>query len=144
MRSVLIAAAALQAWGCGSGPSRSASPGTITLVAPAAPGGGWDQTARAMQQVLRDGEIANAVQVVNVPGAGGVIGWQVIETGAQLPAVDDLRADEAEAAWAVDALHLLPRFAIALEQGRRGGELQFVVVHEQVSALAMGLGVKCV
>jgi putative tricarboxylic transport membrane protein len=25
----------------------------LTIMAPAAPGGGWDQTARVMQQVLR-------------------------------------------------------------------------------------------
>lgn len=45
-----------------------------TIMAPAAPGGGWDQTARTMQAVLRDEGIAESVQVVNVPGAGGTIG----------------------------------------------------------------------
>ncbi|KAA0972258.1 tripartite tricarboxylate transporter substrate binding protein [Aureimonas fodinaquatilis] len=44
------------------------------IMAPAAPGGGWDQTARAMQMVLQDSGIAGDVQVVNVPGAGGTIG----------------------------------------------------------------------
>lgn len=43
------------------------------IMAPAAPGGGWDQTARAMQQAMQDEDIATA-QVVNVPGAGGTIG----------------------------------------------------------------------
>lgn len=47
---------------------------TLTLIAPAAPGGGWDQTARAMQQVFRSAQISPTAQVVNVPGAGGVIG----------------------------------------------------------------------
>jgi len=43
-------------------------------AAPAAPGGGWDQTARLMQQALQEtGTVAN-VQVTNVPGAGGTIG----------------------------------------------------------------------
>ena len=74
--------------------------------------------------------------------AGGVIEGQVIEMITQPLTADDLRADEAEAAWAVDALHLLPGSTIALEQGRRGGESQFVVVHEQVSALAARLDVK--
>ena len=57
--------------GCGG-----SSPGseTLTLLAPAAPGGGWDQTARVMQQVFRSTELAPRAQVVNVPGAGGVIG----------------------------------------------------------------------
>lgn len=45
-----------------------------TIIAPANPGGGWDQTARTMQQVLKDEGIANSVQVQNVPGAGGTIG----------------------------------------------------------------------
>ena len=55
--------------------------GTLTILAPAAPGGGWDQTARSMQQVLRDTELVRSVQVVNVPGAGGVIGLaQLVET----------------------------------------------------------------
>jgi putative tricarboxylic transport membrane protein len=45
-----------------------------TIMAPAAPGGGWDQTARAMQEALTADGISGNVQVVNVPGAGGTIG----------------------------------------------------------------------
>ena len=45
-----------------------------TIMAPAAPGGGWDQTARAMQTVLQEEGISGNVQVTNVPGAGGTIG----------------------------------------------------------------------
>lgn len=44
------------------------------IMAPAAPGGGWDQTARTMQAVLQDEGISGNVQVTNVPGAGGTIG----------------------------------------------------------------------
>src|SRR5688572_29840401 len=44
------------------------------IMAPAAPGGGWDQTARAMQQALVSAGLAKSVQVVNVPGAGGSVG----------------------------------------------------------------------
>ena len=33
------------------------------IMAPAAPGGGWDQTARAMQAALQDGGVAPSVQV---------------------------------------------------------------------------------
>ncbi len=47
---------------------------TLTIVAPAAPGGGWDQTARAMQRALRDADPRAVVQVDNVPGAAGTIG----------------------------------------------------------------------
>ena len=45
-----------------------------TIMAPAAPGGGWDQTARTMQAVLQEAGISENVQVQNVPGAGGTIG----------------------------------------------------------------------
>ncbi|MBX3581725.1 MAG: tripartite tricarboxylate transporter substrate binding protein [Rhizobiaceae bacterium] len=44
------------------------------IMAPASPGGGWDQTARSMQAALQDEKISDSVQVVNVPGAGGTIG----------------------------------------------------------------------
>lgn len=46
----------------------------LTITAPAAPGGGWDQTARAMQRVFADIEPGVNVQVDNVPGAAGTIG----------------------------------------------------------------------
>lgn len=45
-----------------------------TIMAPAAPGGGWDQTARTMQEALQAEGISGNVQVTNVPGAGGTIG----------------------------------------------------------------------
>ena len=45
-----------------------------TIMAPAAPGGGWDQTARTMQNLMQKEGISGNVQVVNVPGAGGTIG----------------------------------------------------------------------
>ncbi|MDX0513486.1 C4-dicarboxylate ABC transporter substrate-binding protein [Sinorhizobium medicae] len=45
-----------------------------TIIAPANPGGGWDQTARSMQTVMQQEGISGNVQVQNVPGAGGTIG----------------------------------------------------------------------
>jgi putative tricarboxylic transport membrane protein len=48
-------------------------PESLTIMAPADPGGGWDSTARAMQAVL-DPVIDGSVEVTNVPGAGGTIG----------------------------------------------------------------------
>lgn len=48
--------------------------GDYTILAPAAPGGGWDQTARTMQTLLQKEGISQKVQVTNVPGAGGTIG----------------------------------------------------------------------
>lgn len=46
----------------------------LKIMAPAAPGGGWDATARSMQTALTASGIAKNVQVSNVPGAGGAIG----------------------------------------------------------------------
>ena len=46
----------------------------LEIVAPASLGGGWDQTARAMQQSLVAAGIASGVEVTNSPGAGGAIG----------------------------------------------------------------------
>lgn len=57
---------------------RSASGGSdvrsnLTLVAPAAAGGGWDTFQREMQMAMREHGLVGNVQVVNVPGAGGTI-----------------------------------------------------------------------
>lgn len=56
------------------GTAANAAPDELTILAPAGPGGGWDQTARSIQQVLQETGIVPSVQVVNVPGAGGTIG----------------------------------------------------------------------
>jgi putative tricarboxylic transport membrane protein len=52
----------------------AASLDQVSIMAPAAPGGGWDSTARAMQEVLQAAGIVKSVQVENVPGAGGTRG----------------------------------------------------------------------
>jgi putative tricarboxylic transport membrane protein len=46
----------------------------LRIVAPAAPGGGWDQTARVMQQVLQRAGIVTTPVVENISGAAGTIG----------------------------------------------------------------------
>jgi putative tricarboxylic transport membrane protein len=46
----------------------------LQLFVPAAPGGGWDQTARTIEAVLRANNQITTAQVTNVPGAGGVVG----------------------------------------------------------------------
>jgi putative tricarboxylic transport membrane protein len=46
----------------------------LEIIAPANPGGGWDQTARAMQAALQEAGLASGVQVQNIGGAGGTIG----------------------------------------------------------------------
>lgn len=46
----------------------------LKLLVPAAPGGGWDQTARTIQAVLTGQQMVRSVQVTNVPSAGGMNG----------------------------------------------------------------------
>lgn len=65
---------AVLALGMGLVNSAGAQMQSLTIMAPAAPGGGWDQTSRAMQQVMRRARLVRSVQVLNVPGAGGTIG----------------------------------------------------------------------
>jgi putative tricarboxylic transport membrane protein len=55
----------------------------LKIMAPAAPGGGWDTTARAMQQALVASGAAKSVQVTNVAGAGGTVGLAQFVTGAK-------------------------------------------------------------
>lgn len=53
----------------------------LLIVAPAAPGGGWDQTARAVQHALEREGLVRIVEVQNVAGAAGTIGLaQFIDT----------------------------------------------------------------
>jgi putative tricarboxylic transport membrane protein len=67
----------------GSIPAYAQAPMELKILAPAAPGGGWDQTARSMQQALVAAGLAKSVQVVNVPGAGGSVGIAQFATGAK-------------------------------------------------------------
>lgn len=55
----------------------SAAPEAITdvqIIVPADPGGGWDQTGRALAQVLTGESLVSSAPVTNVPGAGGTVG----------------------------------------------------------------------
>ncbi|MFN5121473.1 MAG: Bug family tripartite tricarboxylate transporter substrate binding protein [Bradyrhizobium sp.] len=67
----------------GVGGAASAQQLELKLMAPAAPGGGWDQTARSMQQALVAAGVARSVQVTNVPGAGGSVGIAQFVNGAK-------------------------------------------------------------
>src|SRR3954464_3651032 len=55
----------------------------LKLMAPAAPGGGWDQTARSMQQALVPAQNARSAQGTHVPGAGGRVGIAQCVNGAR-------------------------------------------------------------
>src|SRR5262245_32509389 len=61
---------------------------SLRIIAPAAPGGGWDQTSRALQEVIQSGGAVSTVTVENVPGAGGTIGLaQLVDQEAGKPDV---------------------------------------------------------
>ncbi|MGW4028747.1 Bug family tripartite tricarboxylate transporter substrate binding protein [Streptomyces sp. NPDC004838] len=76
-----VAAAALALSACGGGSSGDdAQTGEqfkaldrIEIIAPAAPGSGWDQVARASQDVLRSTGLAKSAEVKNVPGDSGTV-----------------------------------------------------------------------
>ncbi len=55
----------------------------LKIMAPAAPGGGWDQTARSMQQALNAEKLVKSSQVINVAGAGGAVGLAQFINGAK-------------------------------------------------------------
>lgn len=58
----------------GGGDGDAAAMDSVKVVVPADPGGGWDQTGRAMAQVLTDENIVGSAPVSNVGGAGGTAG----------------------------------------------------------------------
>jgi putative tricarboxylic transport membrane protein len=47
---------------------------SLKILVPANPGGGWDQTGRALQAAMQSGGIVKTVTVDNKGGAGGTIG----------------------------------------------------------------------
>ncbi|MEU4015160.1 tripartite tricarboxylate transporter substrate-binding protein [Microbacterium sp. NPDC028030] len=81
--TALAAVAALTLTSCAGGGAATdgggdeAEAATITdvsIVVPADPGGGWDQTGRALSQVLTEDELVSSAPVTNVGGAGGTVG----------------------------------------------------------------------
>ncbi|MEV4775699.1 tripartite tricarboxylate transporter substrate binding protein [Microbacterium sp. LTA6] len=56
------------------GPEEAVSITDVSIVVPADPGGGWDQTGRAMSELLTGEKIVDSAPVTNVGGAGGTVG----------------------------------------------------------------------
>ena len=74
-RKFLYGSAAVPAlYAAGVHGARSQALDQVQMMVPAAPGGGWDQTGRAIDQVLRAEKLAGSVQITNVAGAGGTVG----------------------------------------------------------------------
>ena len=80
-RSMMAAAASAAALAPRAPPARAAEIRRLEIIAPASPGGGWDQTARAIQAALQQSGLASGVQVQNISGAGGTIGLAQFATG---------------------------------------------------------------
>jgi len=75
--AVAAATAGLLLAACGTttqGAGASEGVDELQIIVPADPGGGWDQTGRAMQKDLQDNDLVDSAQVVNVGGAGGTVG----------------------------------------------------------------------
>ncbi|MCU1434083.1 MAG: tricarboxylic transporter [Pseudarthrobacter sp.] len=83
---VVALVAALAFVNAGTAGGTSTARNKLTLIAPAAPGGGWDGFAREGQQSLKSAGVVNNAQVVNVPGAGGTIG---LSQFVQMPGRED-------------------------------------------------------
>ncbi len=54
-----------------------AAPTSLQIFVPAAPGGGWDQTARSIEAAMRKDNIITNFRVEHRPGAGGAVGLPV-------------------------------------------------------------------
>ncbi len=75
--AVIAAGVALAGCGAGGGGGGGKAAGSVNrleIMAPADPGGGWDQTARSMQASITGADLVKTVQVSNVGGAGGTVG----------------------------------------------------------------------
>jgi putative tricarboxylic transport membrane protein len=58
----------------------------LSIMAPAAAGGGWDTTARAFQSASRSAKLDDGIEVFNVEGAGGTLGLsQLVSKGSGDP-----------------------------------------------------------
>jgi putative tricarboxylic transport membrane protein len=72
--AALTVAAGCASDGGGTSPGGADAINRLQVMAPADPGGGWDQTARAFAAAAEDAELVRSVQVSNVGGAGGTVG----------------------------------------------------------------------
>lgn len=64
-------------------PSTTSEPVAIAdlnVIVPADPGGGWDQTGRALADTLTAENLVSSAPVTNIPGAGGTVGLASLAT----------------------------------------------------------------
>lgn len=99
---------------------------SLEILAPSSAGSGYDQLARAIQQVLQGKGIVPAVEVVNVPGGGGTVGLaQFVTTKPRKPVAMVV-------GFALIGGVLTTQSAVTLDQtlpvGRLMGEPEVIVV----------------
>jgi putative tricarboxylic transport membrane protein len=70
----LAAAAVAAAQAFGIAPAQAQSVGTLKMLIPANPGGGWDQTGRNLAAAMQSASLVQSVQFENKGGAAGTIG----------------------------------------------------------------------
>lgn len=58
----------------GLSPAEAQALSTLNIFVPAAPGGGWDQTGRSIEMVMRAENLVQNFQFEHVAGAGGAVG----------------------------------------------------------------------
>jgi len=64
----------------GSGGSGGTAAPKLSIIVPADPGGGWDQTGRALSQAATESGAASSAAVSNIGGAGGTVGLASLAT----------------------------------------------------------------
>lgn len=75
-----LAACGQTAGGSAAAPQEEFPSKTVEIMVPAAAGGGWDSTARAMQKVMEDEDVVSEpVEVFNVEGGGGATGLSQLQ-----------------------------------------------------------------
>ncbi|GAB3602825.1 tripartite tricarboxylate transporter substrate-binding protein [Microbacterium aureliae] len=57
-----------------AGDGAAAAPKSVQIIVPADPGGGWDQTGRALSETFTAEDLLRTAPVSNVGGAGGTVG----------------------------------------------------------------------
>ncbi|WP_345751672.1 Bug family tripartite tricarboxylate transporter substrate binding protein [Microbacterium rhizophilus] len=78
--AAVIALTACSGQADGGAGGEAAAIDSVAVIAPADPGGGWDQTARAAGEALTASGLVTSAPVSNIGGAGGTIGLASLAT----------------------------------------------------------------
>lgn len=82
--AAVAAIGALALAGCStpapSEPDETVAITDLNVIVPADPGGGWDQTGRALADTLTGEGLVDSAPVTNIPGAGGTVGLASLAT----------------------------------------------------------------